>query len=74
MREEQANVRDILSAGHGEEPAVTIMGVSCAGKTLINMVQERIESGSMAMTDEHIVYKSLKERRYDYHTVNHGED
>ncbi|MBI1658106.1 MAG: transposase [Thaumarchaeota archaeon] len=43
-------------------PDVTIMNVLRDGKTLADMVQECIESGSTVMTDEHPAYKSLKER------------
>ena len=56
-----------------DEPDITIMDVPRDGKTLADMVQEHIESGSTVMTDEHTAYKSLKERGYDHHTVNHGE-
>ena len=55
------------------EPDVTIMDVPRDGKTLADMVQERIESGSTVMTDEHTAYRSLNERGYDHHTINHGE-
>lgn len=41
---------------------------------LMLMVQECIEPSSTVMTNEHIIYKSLKERGYDHHTVNHDED
>ena len=57
----------------GDEPDVTIMDVPHDGKTLADVVQERIEIGSAAMTDEHPAYKSLKERGYDHHTICHGE-
>ncbi|MCE2507935.1 MAG: transposase [Nitrosopumilaceae archaeon] len=56
-----------------DEPDVTIMDVPRDGKTLADMVQERIESGSTVMTDEHTAYKSLKGRGYDRHTIRHGE-
>ena len=56
-----------------DEPDITIMDVPRDGKTLADMVQERIGSGSTVMTDEHTAYKSLKERGYDHHAVNHGE-
>ena len=56
-----------------DEPGVTIMGVTRDGKTLADMVQEHIEPSSTVMTDEHTAYKSLKERGYDHHTINHGE-
>ena len=56
-----------------DEPDITIMDVPRNGKTLADMVQERIGPGSTVMTDEHTAYKNLKERGYDHHTVNHGE-
>ena len=56
-----------------DELDVTIMDVPRDGKTLADMVRERIEPGSTVMTDEHTAYKGLKERGYDHHTVNHGE-
>ena len=56
-----------------DEQDVTIMDVPRDGKTLADMVQERIEPGSTVMTDEHTAYKSLKERGYYHHAVNHGE-
>ena len=56
-----------------DEPDITIMDVPRDGKTLADMVQERIGPGSTVMTDEHTAYRSLKGRGYDHHTVNHGE-
>ena len=56
-----------------DEQDVTIMDVPRDGKTLADMVQERIEPGSTVMTDEHAAYKSLSERGYDHHTIHHGE-
>ena len=56
-----------------DEPDHAIMDVPRDGKTLADMVQERIGPSSTVMADEHTAYKSLKERGYDHHTVNHGE-
>ena len=56
-----------------DERDVTIMDVPRDGKTLADMVGERIEPGSAAVTDEHTAYKGLKERGYGHHAVNHGE-
>ena len=49
------------------------MDVPRDGKTLADMVQERIEPGSTVMTNEHAAYRGLKERWYDCCPVNHDE-
>ena len=51
----------------------TIFDVPRAGKSLMEMVQNRIKKGSKVMTDEHPGYKKLGGVGYDHATVNHSE-
>ena len=56
-----------------DEPDHTIMDVPRGGKTLADMVQERIVPGSTVMTDGHTASKILNERGYDHHAICPGE-
>ena len=49
------------------------MDVPRGGKTLADMVQERIVPGSTVMTDGHTASKILNERGYDHHAICPGE-
>ena len=51
----------------------TIFHVPRDGKTLVGMVQERIKTGSLVITDEHNGYKKLGEAGHEHLTVHHSE-
>lgn len=41
-------------------------------ETLVPLIQQHVESGSIICTDEHVAYRRLSELGYTHHTVAHG--